>query len=163
MFDRLVRAVLPLAHRALLAWSHLTGLRAPSATVAVWHGGRVLLVRHSYRRGWGLPGGHLRHGEAPAAGAARELYEELGIAAAHEELVPVATPGPWHWFEYHPEREPAFRPDGIEVVEARFVEAREARRHASMHRYFRIRFGPPGSEAGGAPVGVGPVGVGPRE
>ncbi len=151
MLDRLVRALLPFAHRASLKWSRLTGVWNPSAAVAVWHGGRVLLVRHSYRRGWGLLGGHLRRREAPSAGAARELYEELGIAVAPEELVPVAAQGPLHCFEYHPEREPTLRPDGIEVIEARFVEAGEARRHAGMHRYFRTRFGPPGAEAGGAP------------
>lgn len=42
--------------------------------------GHLLLVRQSYRRGgWGFPGGLLRRGEAPADGARRELYEELGV------------------------------------------------------------------------------------
>ena len=42
---------------------------------------RILLVRHSYGpRGWDLPGGSLRPGEAPVAAARREMNEELGIA-----------------------------------------------------------------------------------
>lgn len=44
-------------------------------------GDRILLVRHSYGpRGWDLPGGSIRPGEAPEAAARREMNEELGIA-----------------------------------------------------------------------------------
>jgi 8-oxo-dGTP pyrophosphatase MutT (NUDIX family) len=44
-------------------------------------GERILLVRHSYGpRGWDLPGGSMRPGEAPVAAARREMNEELGIA-----------------------------------------------------------------------------------
>jgi 8-oxo-dGTP pyrophosphatase MutT (NUDIX family) len=43
-------------------------------------GERVLLVRHTYgARAWDLPGGTSRRGEAPAATAAREMAEELGL------------------------------------------------------------------------------------
>ena len=41
--------------------------------------GRVLLVRHGYRPKWGLPGGFLKRGEAPADGARREVVEEVGL------------------------------------------------------------------------------------
>jgi 8-oxo-dGTP pyrophosphatase MutT (NUDIX family) len=42
--------------------------------------GRVLLVRHTYgHREWDLPGGGRRRGESPAAAAAREMGEELGL------------------------------------------------------------------------------------
>jgi ADP-ribose pyrophosphatase YjhB (NUDIX family) len=44
-------------------------------------GDRILLVRHSYGpRGWDLPGGSMRQGEAPEDAARREMNEELGIA-----------------------------------------------------------------------------------
>jgi 8-oxo-dGTP diphosphatase len=41
--------------------------------------GAVLLVRHSYRQRWGLPGGLLERGEEAEAGARREAVEEVGI------------------------------------------------------------------------------------
>ena len=42
--------------------------------------GRVVLVRHSYRADWGLPGGLIARGEEAAAAAARETMEEIGLA-----------------------------------------------------------------------------------
>ncbi len=42
--------------------------------------GAVLLVRQSYRRAWGLPGGLLKRGERPEDAARREVDEEVGLA-----------------------------------------------------------------------------------
>lgn len=42
--------------------------------------GRVLLVRHLYRRDWGVPGGLLQRGEEPDDAARRETFEEVGLA-----------------------------------------------------------------------------------
>jgi 8-oxo-dGTP pyrophosphatase MutT (NUDIX family) len=57
---------------------------SPSFTVgAICHieraDGDVLLVRHAYREQWGIPGGLLQRGEAPAAAAEREVIEEVGL------------------------------------------------------------------------------------
>ena len=45
--------------------------------------GEVLLVRHTYGdRGWALPGGLMRRGEAAEVTARREMREELGLDIA---------------------------------------------------------------------------------
>lgn len=41
--------------------------------------GSLLLVRHSYRERWGVPGGLLERGERAADGARREVLEEVGL------------------------------------------------------------------------------------
>jgi len=57
---------------------------SPSFTVgAICHiersDGDVLMVRHGYRSGWGVPGGLLQRGEEPAMAAVREVFEEVGL------------------------------------------------------------------------------------
>ncbi|MCU1453365.1 MAG: putative MutT/NUDIX-family protein [Acidimicrobiales bacterium] len=39
----------------------------------------ILLVRHVYRRRWGVPGGLLKRGEDAADAARREVFEEVGL------------------------------------------------------------------------------------
>ncbi len=41
--------------------------------------GAILLVRQSYRRHWGFPGGLLQRREAPEDGVRREVLEEVGL------------------------------------------------------------------------------------
>lgn len=60
---------------------------APSFTVGAMcvirrSDGAILLVRHSYRERWGVPGGLLRRGEDVGVGARREVAEEVGLAVA---------------------------------------------------------------------------------
>ncbi len=41
--------------------------------------GALLLIRNSYRTGWGFPGGFLKRGESPDDAARRETREEVGV------------------------------------------------------------------------------------
>jgi 8-oxo-dGTP pyrophosphatase MutT (NUDIX family) len=57
--------------------------------------GAILLVRHSYRRQWGFPGGLLERGEEVDDGARRESYEEIGLKVElTSEPAVVVAPGP---------------------------------------------------------------------
>ena len=72
----------------------LTGVRSPayrlgSSCVIVRDDGSWLLVRHSYRPGWSLPGGGMTRGEDPAGTALREMREELGIEVELGDPFPV--------------------------------------------------------------------------
>ena len=90
-------------------------------------GGRLLLLRQPPGRAWSLPAGLLRRGEAPVAGAARELAEESGIVLRPEQLRPAVPNAVVHhhgrWVDMVFEAEVSaatttLRVDGAEVLEA---------------------------------------------
>jgi mutator protein MutT len=57
-----------------------------AASVALVRDGRVLLIARacpSFAGYWTLPGGRIEPGETAEAAAAREVFEEMGIAVAH--------------------------------------------------------------------------------
>lgn len=86
MPGRLHRSALHLYSR-LPVWARRRVVRtiSPSFTVGAMcfierDDGALLLVRHSYRQRWGVPGGLLKKGESAADGARREVVEEVGLA-----------------------------------------------------------------------------------
>jgi 8-oxo-dGTP diphosphatase len=107
----------------------LTHLAAPSFTVGALAvierpDGRMLLVRHSYRPNWGLPGGFLKRHEAPDEGARREVREEVGLAV---DLVSgpavVVSPGPRRVdLIYRARPADEADPDAVQPVSAEIVE-----------------------------------------
>ena len=83
--DRLHRAAISLLY-ALPRPVRVALVRAgtPSFTVGAMcliedGAGRILLIRHSYREGWAMPGGFLKRGESVEACARREVHEEVGL------------------------------------------------------------------------------------
>lgn len=54
--------------------------------VALWHEGRILAIKNSYKPEYGLPGGMVDKGESPAQAGARELREEVGVELAEDAL-----------------------------------------------------------------------------
>lgn len=71
---------LPWPVRVALVRAFAPSFRVGAICVVKRSDDAVLLVRHSYRRGWGFPGGLLQRGEEPVAAATREAMEELGVA-----------------------------------------------------------------------------------
>jgi 8-oxo-dGTP diphosphatase len=60
-----------------------------SASVAIWRGREVLLMKRAGgvgSGGWFLPGGHVEPGERPVDAAVREVKEETGIVLDRESL-----------------------------------------------------------------------------
>ncbi|PRX92270.1 NUDIX domain-containing protein [Allonocardiopsis opalescens] len=78
--------------------------------------GRLLVVRPSYRPGWGLPGGVIEAGESPLGAVRRECAEELGFVPALDGLLCVDFLPP----------DPAIAPDGREALVFTFTGRLEA-------------------------------------
>ena len=101
MLDRLhglaLRAIgrLPKRARTFLVHRAAPSYSVGAMCVVVRDNGARLLVRHSYRQGWGVPGGLLKRGEDAPTGAVRETSEEVGLDV---ELIGephvVVDPGP---------------------------------------------------------------------
>ena len=98
--------------------------------------GRILVVKPSYRPGWLLPGGLVEALETPAGALRREAMEEVGIAPvvlrlACIDMLPAAdgfSESVHFLFECAPvEADDDCLPvDGEEILEARFLEPRQA-------------------------------------
>jgi len=74
-----MRFLTKLALRAFYIALWLKQRATIGAQVALLHEGKVLLVRHSYKPGWHLPGGGIDPPETPENALTRELREEVAI------------------------------------------------------------------------------------
>jgi 8-oxo-dGTP diphosphatase len=121
-----------LAFEAARLWWRLRRPEHHGAVVAVWLGGRVLIVRQSYRSNPSWPGGGIRRGEDPREAAKRELAEELDLSVRPSDLV-LAQEMTVDWdfrrehvriFDLRLDAEPRLRVDNREIVGAEFIEPR---------------------------------------
>lgn len=134
--DGLYRVAYRGAYKLMKAYWTLRRPATHGALVAVWHDGRILLVKNSYVPYYSLPGGYVARGETGRAAARRELAEEVGIVAGEEELTPALEVT--HTWEGRTDRvelfnldlpyEPQVQVDNREVVAGGFYPAEEALR-----------------------------------
>jgi 8-oxo-dGTP pyrophosphatase MutT (NUDIX family) len=84
--DLAFRTLYRAAFRVLRLWWFVRRPDQYGAMVAVWSGGRVLIVRQSYRDTLELPGGSIGRHETAVAAACRELSEEVGLVVRPPDL-----------------------------------------------------------------------------
>ncbi len=124
------RVAYKVGFRAARLWWRLRRPDHDGAVVAIWLGGRILVVQQSYRSNLSWPGGGIHRNEAPRDAAQRELAEELGLMVSPDDLVFARNMVvDWdhrcdhvHIFELHLGAEPVIRIDNREIVVARFVD-----------------------------------------
>jgi 8-oxo-dGTP diphosphatase len=83
----------------------------------------LLLVRHSYKAGWGLPGGLVKSGEHPADAVVREAGEEVGLVIEVTGEPAVVVDAPTRRVDVvfrarvRPGTDAVGRPRSVEIVE----------------------------------------------
>jgi 8-oxo-dGTP pyrophosphatase MutT (NUDIX family) len=91
MLRQLQRFVLRVGYRLLrMSWR----LRHPvtlGVRLLLVDDGKILLVKHTYRPGWFLPGGRPDRGESLAQTARREAQEEAGVKTEGIELLGIVS------------------------------------------------------------------------
>ena len=88
-----------------VAWhASLPGVVATAGALIHDPAGNVLVVKPNYRDHWTLPGGICEFGEAPHAGCAREVAEEIGLSLPVGRLLSI------DWQLSSPVYGPAARP-----------------------------------------------------
>ena len=124
----------PLAAWLYELWRRVARPHTHGALVALWHGGRLLLVQASYRRSLSLPGGGIGSGEPARQAAVRELAEELELRVQPDDLGPawgvseLSTGGRntvWI-FPLVLHEQPALRPDGLEIMACHWLSREQA-------------------------------------
>lgn len=142
----LVQWFMPSAYTLVCCWYACLRPSRTTAAVAVWYKNQILLVSHSYKDGYSLPGGGMQRHEAPECGAVRELFEETGVAieptALH--LANVSTRMSQYGkrtnylFEVQLGDAPQIHVNGWEITTGSLVDAQEAcvlSQSAELRRY----------------------------
>ncbi|HVS79579.1 MAG TPA: NUDIX domain-containing protein [Candidatus Paceibacterota bacterium] len=80
MFKQLLQLFKPFIMPACRAYWFIVRPETAGALIVLTNNGEMLLLTHTYRYGWGLPGGGLKRGETPEEAVRREVFEEIGIA-----------------------------------------------------------------------------------
>ena len=134
LIDRTVQLAYVCAYQLMRTYWRVRQPTTHGALVALWHEGKLLLVRNSYVGYYSLPGGYIHSGESSRDAAVRELAEEIGLKARADELeLALDTTHRWEGKHDHVEifslevpRRPAIRVDHREVIEATWVTPERA-------------------------------------
>jgi 8-oxo-dGTP pyrophosphatase MutT (NUDIX family) len=134
MIDAAYRLMYRLAYKLMKAYWKARRPLKHGALVAIWHEGRVLIVKNSYVDYYSLPGGYVKRGERAWEAAARELREELALDVDPKELaLEVDVTHDWEGrrdhvviFDLHLDYAPAVQVDNREVVAAEFLTPEQA-------------------------------------
>lgn len=137
--DRLYRVLYRCGYRAMRLWWRVSPPGHTGVAVLIFHQGRVLAVRHSYRQGLGIPGGRMDPGEVPEQAAIREIREELGLDLSNAGLVYLQHVRNTHYYRAVLDREPVIRIDNREIIEAIFLTPAQA---GHANRDFRLLLDP---------------------
>jgi ADP-ribose pyrophosphatase YjhB (NUDIX family) len=123
---RAFRLAYPIAR---VAWRYY---RHDGVLVAVWAADRLLVVRHSYKPGLGMPGGGIKSGEHHRNSVLRELREEVGVTLNDTaDLTLIGTKrfghdrGVAYFYEVRLELEPHLTIDRREIIYAEFLAPAE--------------------------------------
>lgn len=130
--------------------NQVPAIRAASVIVLRDQPMEVLLLRRSDRSSfvpgaWVFPGGAVEDGESERDAAARETFEETGLALDPEALVltsrwitPTGVPKRFDTDFYLAAvpRDVPVRIDGVEIVDALWIEPREALARRDLHLVF---------------------------
>jgi 8-oxo-dGTP pyrophosphatase MutT (NUDIX family) len=81
-----LRSAYRAAHAVLRTYWRVRRPETRGALLALWCGGKILVVQTTYRSAVSLPGGYVKPGESPATAVLRELREELGVSAEEARL-----------------------------------------------------------------------------
>jgi 8-oxo-dGTP diphosphatase len=83
----------PVGVRRLGVWLREPRFTVTAGAVVLDERGRVLLLKHVFRRGsgWGIPGGFMEKGEQPEETIRRELREEAGLEIEDVRLIAART------------------------------------------------------------------------
>jgi 8-oxo-dGTP pyrophosphatase MutT (NUDIX family) len=134
MIDQCYQLAYKCAYQMMRTYWKVRRPRTHGALVAIWHEGRVLLVRNSYVKYYSLPGGYVHSNETGREAARRELKEEVALDVAEDALQPALdVTRDWEGkrdrvelFELHVECPPQIAIDNREVVAAGWYTPEEA-------------------------------------
>lgn len=129
LLNPVIRLVFHYAYPVIQFYWQLIEKETHGTQILLWVNDQLLLIKNSYRNGYGLPGGHINLDETAHQAIIRELKEETGITISNHQLKHITT---LHFyrgkalctddiFQCSLESMPKVQIDNREVIEYQFV------------------------------------------